>query len=940
MLALKRGQTPGLLSNIAGNKKVSEVHINVTDLANKVNTCKEKCLGADRTVCLILEDLLEAKRHNSSVVLRSLSRYLTTNAVIPKADHEQILQTDRPALDFVLMPISSVETQAASPLFSVFNVPQIGYWASSPAFSNTNEYPLFYRINPSDEQQVKAIADLLDYLGVGYVILLAGDDDLYSKEAYDRLQREAVRRGTFCFALRRSILSNSKIGIRAIVQEVAAITTTRFIILFAPVSVARAFLDVYAASNLSGHVIIGSDDWVNRIDFSKLPPDSVLRQTPILGFGPDPSLFFPGRYSKLMGEFENRIRNHSYMFSLAQRGVPIGLYYEQERNCSFPNPAHCVVHTDPFRRFLRNCTAEDIAATPIRDLPLAKVLVFLIMTYSDLRLWNPALEPACDSQGRCRVLAWERTGDYQRDNVLHRRRYPCRPHRGKPRNCSLFNSDHSGYPGYELRTLARSKNGGLRLKGVAIWDGEEGHTFRTRLTWYNNSCVPLSMGQQAGSCLSSNSQVVRESTCSQPCPPGQYQLPVDRNPYHFCCWKCRECTSGHVSTGGDSHQCHPCPPGTVANQDKSKCTKPKELQPHWWPTHTYVVLTLSAVSTLLTVFCCQQLYVYRQKLVVRASQLPYMVVLGILCLVGQIFVICGFVATSDHLSPQLCEIHTEVSHAIAILVCVTVLAKTLPAMKLLDKLTRRVGITGSSNVPRLSFQLSICLTVSVAVYAIGFAVRRQHRLQITQEFLSPTTFVTVCDIDYNIAVSLAYTIPIQLLLLVTAVLAFRSRKTENVFINSDTYLIVLWAVVDFSAELIFASSQIFSTESNRDFIVGTYYYIHGCCLMLMLMVYAPRIWWARCGYKTRQERPAHWQRRSSSSPSTFSTSSNSSIRTSSTTTFCSSRTFLQGDSGYSCTCLVPGPTSYVTTSAIPQDIVSQQAANTGDQQQEMLGKDL
>ena len=69
----------------------------------------------------------------------------------------------------VIGPGSSSVTEDVQNMLSQFDIPQIGYSATSITLSNTDHYPYFLRVVSPDSQQAQALADLVHESGWKYV---------------------------------------------------------------------------------------------------------------------------------------------------------------------------------------------------------------------------------------------------------------------------------------------------------------------------------------------------------------------------------------------------------------------------------------------------------------------------------------------------------------------------------------------------------------------------------------------------------------------------------------------------------------------------------------------------------------------------------------------------------------------------------------------------
>ena len=78
----------------------------------------------------------------------------------------------------VLGPGSSSVTEDVQNMLSQFQIPQVGYSATSITLSNTHLYPYFLRVVPPDSEQAQALADLTHSFGWKYISTVHTDGKL------------------------------------------------------------------------------------------------------------------------------------------------------------------------------------------------------------------------------------------------------------------------------------------------------------------------------------------------------------------------------------------------------------------------------------------------------------------------------------------------------------------------------------------------------------------------------------------------------------------------------------------------------------------------------------------------------------------------------------------------------------------------------------------
>ena len=83
-------------------------------------------------------------------------------------------------VDAVIGPASSGPSINAQYVLRQFQVPQVGYSATSPALSDDTLFPYFVRLVPSDAYQAKVLAELIQHLGWKRVSTISGRYGIYS----------------------------------------------------------------------------------------------------------------------------------------------------------------------------------------------------------------------------------------------------------------------------------------------------------------------------------------------------------------------------------------------------------------------------------------------------------------------------------------------------------------------------------------------------------------------------------------------------------------------------------------------------------------------------------------------------------------------------------------------------------------------------------------
>jgi metabotropic glutamate receptor 6/7/8 len=98
----------------------------------------------------------------------------------------------------IIGPVDSSSCLVVASLLKVVQIPAITAFATSEELSTG--FDSFFRTVPSDNQQVKAMADIIDHFNWSYVGVIAVDHS-YGRYALRALEHEVATRRTFCIAM-------------------------------------------------------------------------------------------------------------------------------------------------------------------------------------------------------------------------------------------------------------------------------------------------------------------------------------------------------------------------------------------------------------------------------------------------------------------------------------------------------------------------------------------------------------------------------------------------------------------------------------------------------------------------------------------------------------------------------------------------------------------
>nr|XP_043877596.1 extracellular calcium-sensing receptor-like [Solea senegalensis] len=174
--------------------------------------------------------------------------------------------TNASSLLAVIGASGSAQSIVLSRILQPFRIPMISYSSSCACLSDRQKYPTFFRVIPSDDYQVKAIAQLLVHFNWTWVGLLRGDHD-YGRFAAKGLLRE-LQKTKVCVAYQEMIpmLYTRQGGLR--IMKVMRSSTAKVVVVFAGEGEMTPFLRDYITQNSTGIQWVGSEALVTASVFS------------------------------------------------------------------------------------------------------------------------------------------------------------------------------------------------------------------------------------------------------------------------------------------------------------------------------------------------------------------------------------------------------------------------------------------------------------------------------------------------------------------------------------------------------------------------------------------------------------------------------------------------------------------------------------------------
>ena len=781
------------------SSNVGSIHI--SSLA--FDTCASNQLAVEEALILAADSEVYRNR-----TFGQLAKFLPSLS----ASTERLGQLSPPLLG-VIGPMSTNSVTAVSPFFSTFDIPHVSYWASSTLFDDTTQYPFLFRTVPSDEDQARAIADLIEHFGWTYVSLVAATDDEYSGLGFELIRAEAAKRGTFCFAMQSRFGDQPQFRSHTeFVVDSLKSSSARVVILYAAVTSARVFFQVSMERNLTDKIFIGGHDWINRMEF---PRRSFLSQQPIIGLAP--RTVASSTTIQVVEDIRRVLRNATYIQGAVQVDPWLRAYVEKQQRCVVP-ASGCSVLTKRKQNVSRHCSSSDFVRFRPRDsFAVAEALILGTLATGLAALNLVRADILADAEinlpsGRSIKQALETVS------------MNCRNLSGR---CDVFDAEHKTYPSYYIQNFQQTSLGQHDTVSIGQW------TLGSGFQW--NDSVALDL-KNLGMFMAANStdydtanHGFPTSNCSTTCKPSQYRVFADGQA-SMCCWTCIPCSVATYSNATNANNCFKCELGHGSNG--TACFAYVPIQKVLTDSTGLIVLAMAVVGFIVTISTLIYFHWHSMAPLVRASDLTLSTVSLVAMLVGHLLVPVILIPTS--ITSTYCTLSALLPEPIKTVVVSAVLVKTkrfntvFKSMRIISRHQRRRLLLGNPVQLCAIALLTVINIVLVLLYAFI------DPPQALQELLVDRTYI-YCDLRVLwFALLSAYNV---ILLLVCIILAFLTRKLPEEY--NDAQLLYLASLTGFVVWFGLFPTYIVSGRDLRPVISAIF--LEGELLAFWVCLYCPRM---------------------------------------------------------------------------------------------------
>ncbi|KAI4898230.1 hypothetical protein NFI96_001064 [Prochilodus magdalenae] len=520
----------------------------------------------------------------------------------------------------------SSQSVVVSRTLESFRIPMISYFSTCSCFSDRKQFPTFFRVIPSDDYQVKAIAQLLKRFGWTWFGMVTEDDD-YGRFALQGLKRE-IENTDICLAYYEMIPKDFRRERVLEILNVMRSSTARVVVVFSGEGEFDPFLREFMNQNITGIQWIASEAWVTASILAETYPflagtiGFAVRQGYVPGLKEYLTTVNPQRYplNPLVQELWGALYGCSPLSSNTSAQLPLCTGQET---------------------LSKQHTAYMNTSSPRVTYNVYKAVYAIAHSLHNLFQCVPGYGPFNES-------SCADTNDIHPWQLQHYLQEVSFSISGEQVN---FDARGDSIPSYDLIHWQRRPNGDTDFVKVGLYDG----------------------ARDAGKELLVQDQAVvwpgHQSKAS--CAPG-FRKAV-RNGEPLCCFDCIPCDNGKISNQTDSIDCMPCPEEFWSNANGTACI-PKVIEfLSYRDTMGVVLMVIAIVGSCLTVAVLAIFVYHRETPIVRInnSELSFFILLSLtLCF------LCALIFIGEPTSWSCMVRHTAFS--ITFFLCIScILGKTL-----------------------------------------------------------------------------------------------------------------------------------------------------------------------------------------------------------------------------------------------------------------------
>ncbi|OCT90678.1 extracellular calcium-sensing receptor [Xenopus laevis] len=421
-------------------------------------------------------------------------------------------------------------------ILALYKYPQISYFSTSPILTDRNQFPSFFRTIPSDEFQMRGLAQLISYFGWPWLGLLANDDD-YGQFGLQMVKQEIISAGA-CVAFSETILTSHPDRNAPHLVTVIKKSTAKVVIVIASDSDFVFLVEELLRQNVTMNIWVASEAWATSALLSKERYKDILQGT--VGFA-----IFHGNMSKFSKYFNSLNPSKDFNDPFLRE------FWEQTFACTWLIDKNSVILMDNDTK--NPCTGNEMLnSLPAKEEQRLSFNVYtavytIAWALHNLLLCKPGTGPFYH-RGCVNISS------FQPWQLLHYiRNVNFKTNDGR----QIF-FDAIGNPPaiYDIVNWQIGAKGMLEQVAVGSYElnSFNGKTFNidsANIVWINNNTL------------------IPPSKCSASCPSGSRKVILPGKP--LCCYECARCPQGQISNQTDAVECHQCSWDTWPNLQQDRC---------------------------------------------------------------------------------------------------------------------------------------------------------------------------------------------------------------------------------------------------------------------------------------------------------------------------------------------------------------------------------
>ncbi|XP_065293102.1 metabotropic glutamate receptor 5-like isoform X2 [Dermacentor albipictus] len=487
----------------------------------------------------------------------------------------------------VIGPGSSAVTIQVQNLLQLFNIPQIGYSATSRQLSSKQFFKYFLRVVPSDQYQSQMMVDTLLMYNWTYISTVNTEGN-YGYNGIDEFTSRAKDAG-ICVANSHAIPTDADDeDYNAVVRSIDKFGTARVVVCFCEGFTVQALINATARLRVAGkYIFFGSDGWSDRQDVVKNQEKASVGSLSIRFHANYDHDF--DRYYFGLNPFSN-VRNPWFKE-----------FWEVRFNCSLgvgPGSA----------RYNRTCTGkEDLREGHKQDTKVEFVKKSIYTMAYGLHNMHRDLCP--NTSGVCPAMVpvngsvflqylMNATFAWNNETVFfHENGDP-------PGRYDLMNYQQLGEHHYDYVQVGSWVNGELTMTGEVQWHQAQRKT------------PPVSI-------------------CSLPCEKGKVKSIHSET--MKCCWNCVACKENQYVK--DDYTCLDCERGWWPNENLTGCVRIPEEYIHWTDSQSLAAMSIACLGLMATLAAMIIFIRHNDTPVVKSStrELSYIILVGMFLCHGTTF---------------------------------------------------------------------------------------------------------------------------------------------------------------------------------------------------------------------------------------------------------------------------------------------------------------